>query len=571
MPEPTPFSWDDARGWLAGLPGGQGLNLAHEAVDRHVADGRGDRVALRLLSRHGERHEVTYAELAEQTNRFAGVLAGLGVGAGETVFVLSPRRALVHVAVLGTLKARAVACTLFSAFGPEPLLQRLALGHAAVVVTTRELYERKLAAVLPQLGHTPHVLVEGDDAPPGTLALGPLLAAAAPTYTIAPTAPGDPALLHFTSGTTGTPKGALHVHDAVVTHAATGRLVLGLRDEDVFWCTADPGWITGTSYGIVAPLVCGVTSVVDEADFDAVRWYRILADERVTVWYTAPTAIRMLMRAGAEAVAGAYLGGVRFAASVGEPLGADAVQWGRDTLGIEFHDNWWQTETGGIMIANRPGQPVRDGSMGTPIPGITVAIFRTEPDGALCHDADGRLVPVAGHDEAGQLALRAPWPSMFRAYLDQPERYARCFEDGWYLTGDLVRQDADGYVWFVARADDVIKTAGHLIGPFEVESVLNDHPAVVESGVYGVPDPVAGALVHAAVVLRAGAGEQADVLRSLTAHARSRLGAAVAPRRFIVVADLPKTRSGKILRRVLRARELGLPEGDLSSLEPSHA
>ncbi|MCC6435873.1 MAG: acetate--CoA ligase [Acidimicrobiales bacterium] len=579
------FSWDEARRWLAGLPDGGGVNLAHEAVDSHVADGHGERIALRLLGRHGERHEVSYAALAERSNRFANVLDGLGVAPGERVFVLSPRRLLVHVAVLGTLKARAVACTLFSAFGPEPILQRLQLGGARVIVTTGELYRRKLAPVREQLDRfeqPPVVLVEGDDIPEGTVGLDALLAAASPRFRIAPTDGQDPALLHFTSGTTGTPKGAVHVHDAVVTHLATGRLVLGLRDGDVFWCTADPGWVTGTSYGIVAPLACGVTSIVDEADFDAVRWYRLLAEERVTVWYTAPTAIRLLMRAGPDAVAGADLSAVRFAASVGEPLGADAVRWGREHLGIEFHDNWWQTETGGIMIANRAGIEVRDGSMGQPIPGIEIRVVATDDDGTVQHDPDGALIdiePVAhgadhGRDDAtgaGMLVLRAPWPSMFRTYLDQPERYRRCFDGDWYLSGDLVRRDTDGYVWFVSRSDDVIKTAGHLIGPFEVESVLNDHPAVVESGVYGVPDPMAGALVHAAVVLRPGFGTEAEVLRSITAHARRRLGAAVAPRLFVVVAELPKTRSGKILRRLLRARELGLPEGDLSSLEPSHA
>ena len=567
----SPFRWAEARAWLTGLPDGGGLNLAHEAVDRHVADGRGAEVALRLLGRDGTAGALTFGELAALTNRFAGVLVGLGIEAGDAVFVLSPRRALVHVAVLGALKARAVACPLFSAFGPEPIAQRLRIGQAAAVVTTKELYERKLRTALAGLDRMPLVLVEGDDAPEGTIALDPLLAAADPHYRIPPTSPDDPALLHFTSGTTGLPKGALHVHEAVVTHAATGRLVLGLRDDDVYWCTADPGWVTGTSYGIVAPLVCGVTTVVDEAEFDALRWYRTLEEQRVTVWYTAPTAIRLLMRAGPDAAAGADLRRLRFAASVGEPLGADAVQWGRSALGIEFHDNWWQTETGGIMVANRPGMAVRDGSMGLPVPGITATLLRTEEDGTLCHDEHGHPVEVHDPAESGQLALQAPWPSMFRAYLGQPERYARCFEAGWYLTGDLVRRDADGYLWFVSRVDDVIKTAGHLVGPFEVESVLNDHPAVAESAVYGIPDPVAGSVVHAAVVLRPGFGAPDAVLRSILAHGRGRLGAAVAPRHFVVVDELPKTRSGKILRRLLRARELGLPDGDLSTLEPSHA
>jgi acetyl-CoA synthetase len=565
------FSWEAERRRLDGLPGGRGLNLAYEAVDRHIAGPRADHVALRLLGKRGGVRDVTYAELARRTNELAQVLDRLGVGAGERVFVLLPRVLELYVTVLGTVKHRSVACTLFSAFGPEPVRQRMALGSARALVTTPALYRRKVAAIRPSLAGLEHVLVVGDDVPPGTMSLDALLTEAPSSYEIPPTNPEDPALLHFTSGTTGTPKGAVHVHGAVVAHHTTGRLALDLHPDDVYWCTADPGWVTGTSYGIVAPLTLGVTSIVDEGDFDADRWYGILQDQRVSVWYTAPTAIRMLMRLGADVAHEYDLSHLRVAASVGEPLNPAAVRWGVDAIGRPFHDNWWQTETGGIMIGNIPGHPIRPGSMGRPLPGIEAAILRRDDEGELVHPADDpasvELVTKPG--EQGVLALRPGWPSMFRTYLGDEARYRAAFSGGWYVTGDLVSRDADGYYWFVGRADDVIKTAGHLIGPFEVESALMQHPAVAEAGVYGVPDAVAGNVVHAVAVLRPGFEPSDRLNDELIAHGRTLLGAAVAPRSIMVAASLPRTRSGKILRRLLRARELGLPEGDTSTLESS--
>jgi acetyl-CoA synthetase len=556
------FDWSLARRALDGLPGGRGLNIAHEAVDRHAFGARRDRVALRWLGKGGAIEDIRYGDLAARTNRFANVLTRLGVRRGERVFVLAGRVPELYVTALGALKTGAVFCPLFSAFGPEPIAARLTLGNGKVLVTTRALYERKIAAIRASLPELEHVLVVGDGAPPpGTLGFPALVADASAEFTIPPTDPEEPALLHFTSGTTGRPKGALHVHAAIIAHHTTGRLALDLHDDDVFWCTADPGWVTGTSFGIVSPLSNGVTSIVDEADFDAARWYAILQEQKVDVWYTAPTAIRMLMRAGDELPRRYDLSRLRFVASVGEPLNPEAVVWGERVLGRAIHDNWWQTETGGIMIANYASMPIRPGSMGRPLPGIEAAIVQRV--------GENRVEVLAASDVEGELALRPGWPSMFRGYLHDDERYRKCFVDGWYLSGDLARRDRDGYFWFVGRADDVIKSSGHLIGPFEVESALMEHPAVAEAGVIGKPDAIAGEVVKAFVALKPGRVADEAARRELLGFARKRLGTAVAPKEIEIVSSLPRTRSGKILRRLLKARELGLPEGDTSTLEAS--
>jgi acetyl-CoA synthetase len=562
------FSWEAARAALDGLPGDAGLNIAHEAVDRHAAGPRRDRIAMRWLRKDGTVTEATYGELRASTNRFANMLRTLGIGPRDRVFTLLGRVPELYVAAIGTLKTGAVFSPLFSAFGPEPIRQRLARGEGKLLITTPALYRRRIEPIRESLPELRHILLVGPttDTLPGTANLGLLLAARSADFEIPPTAPGDMALLHFTSGTTGTPKGAIHVHEAAVAHYATGASALDLHADDVFWCTADPGWVTGTSYGIIAPLLHGVTSIVDEAEFEAERWYRILQDQRVTVWYTAPTALRMLMRAGDELPKEYDLSRLRFIASVGEPLNPEAVVWGQEALGLPIHDNWWQTETGGIMIANLAGADIRPGSMGRPLPGVEAAILRRGPDGRAAV-RDGAVDVIDEPDVDGELALKPGWPSMFRGYLHDEARTEACFAGGWYLTGDVARRDGDGWMWFVGRADDVIKSAGHLIGPFEVESVLMEHPAVVEAGVIGVPDPVAGEVVKAFVTLRPGHEPSEDLRLDLIGLARRRLGAAVAPREIAFDQHLPHTKSGKIMRRLLKARELGLPEGDLSTLE----
>lgn len=556
------FSWDKARQELNGLPGGIGLNIAHEAVDRHANSKLADHLAMRWLGKSGAVRDYTFRDLQLLTNRFANALRRLGVTKGETIYALTGRIPELYVAALGTLKNRSVFCPLFSAFGPEPIQARMKIGKAKVLLTTRSLYEKKIAAIRPSLPSLKHVVLVED--PPGatpiedTLNYDELMNHSSPQFVIGPTAPEDVALLHFTSGTTGTPKGAVHVHEAVVAHHITGKLALDLQADDIFWCTADPGWVTGTSYGIIAPLTNGVTSIVDEDDFDAQRWYRILQEQRVSVWYTAPTAIRMMMKSGAQLARNYDLPSLRFLTSVGEPLNPEAVVWGQEAFGSPFHDNWWQTETGGIMIANYASMDVKPGSMGRPLPGIQAEIVRTSESG---------VEVIQEANIQGELALRPGWPSMFRAYLNEPERYRKCFVGGFYLTGDLARKDEDGYFWFIGRRDDVIKTSGHLIGPFEVESTLMEHEAVAEAGVIGKPDPIAMEVVKAFVLLKHGYKPSDALRRELLGFARVRLGAVVAPKEIEFVTTLPHTRSGKIMRRLLKAREMGLPEGDLSTLE----
>ena len=550
------FTWDAATAELAGLPGGSGINIAYEAADRHVDAGDGGRVALRWIRKDRSTREYTYRDLKDLSARFANALKDLGAERGEKVFSLLGRVPELFVSALGTWKCGAVFCPLFSAFGPEPIKARMTIAGASVLVTTERLFRRKVAPMLPDLTSLRHVILVGGGE--GGHDFDSLIGSASNEFTYVDTQADELSTLHFTSGTTGKPKGAMHVHGAVAAHRATARFALDLHPEDTYWCTADPGWVTGTSYGIIGPLVIGCTAIADEAEFNAERWYGILAEEKVNVWYTAPTAIRMLMRAGDEMPGSFDLSSLRFIASVGEPLNPEAVLWGERVLGLPIHDNWWQSETGGIMIANYASMDINPGSMGKPLPGIEAAIVRRTDDGVELIDTP---------DTKGELALKRGWPSMFRGYLGEEARYRKCFAGDWYLTEDLATRDADGYFWFVGRADDIIKSAGHLIGPFEVESALIEHEAVAEAGVIGMPDPITGEVVKAFVALNPGYRQSEALTKDILAHARKRLGPAVAPRLLAFRATLPKTRSGKIMRRLLKARELGLPEGDTSTLE----
>lgn len=555
------FRWDQAFKEIDGLPDNKGINIAYEAVDRHVSKGKGDKLALRFIKKNQERDDFTFLELKKLSDQFANVLKSLGVGSGDPVFVLSDRIPELYITALGTWKNRSIFCPLFSAFGPEPIKSRLTIGAGKVLVTTEELYKKKVLSILPELPQLKYVLVigKGDTVPEGTLNYRDLLERASSDWTIEPTDPEEVATYHFTSGTTGKPKGAIHVHKAVAAHCVTGRLALDFHPEDIFWCTADPGWVTGTSYGIISPLANGITSIIDEKDFEAERWYRILEKENVTIWYTAPTAIRMMMKMGVDLIQKYHFPHLRFIASVGEPLNPEAVRWGMEAFHLPIHDNWWQTETGGIMIANYAAMEIKPGSMGRPLPGIEAVIVE--------HTEEGDFRIIDKSDVQGELALKEGWPSMFRGYIHEEERYKKSFLNGYYLTGDLAKIDRDGYFWFVGRKDDIIKSAGHLIGPFEVESALMEHPAIAEAAVIGKPDPVAMEIVIAYVSLNKGFEKSEDLELEILGFARKHLGAAIAPKEIHFLESLPKTRSGKIMRRLLKTELLGLPKGDTSTLE----
>ena len=550
------FDYERIMDELDGLPGG-GLNIAHESLDRHVQAGRGEKPCILWEGKDGRSEIYSYDRMARLSNQFANVLQKLGVQKGDRVFVYMDRIPELYAAAFGTLKAGCIIGPLFSAFGPDAIRDRLENSGAVVLVTTPEL-RAKVHEVRAELPDLKHLIIASHNAPPevgaGELSWNELMDSASEEFEIVRTEPEDPAVMHYTSGTTGKPKGAVHVHKAVLGHYATGKFVLDLHPDDIYWCTADPGWVTGTSYGMFAPCTNGVTSVIYEGSFGASKWYEVIQKYKVNVWYTAPTAIRMLMRAGTDVPKRFDLSSLRYVMSVGEPLNPEGVIWGQSAFGLPIHDNWWQTETGSILIANYPALPIRPGSMGRPMPGIEPGII----------DNDGNVVDPGTE---GDLAVRPGWPSMFRTYWRNEELYSSCFRNGWYITGDRARMDEDGYYWFVGRADDVINTAGHLVGPFEVESALIEHPAVAEAGVIGKPDPVAMEIVKAFVSLKEGFEATDQLRRELIGFGRQKLGPGVAPREIEFIDSLPKTRSGKIMRRLLKARELGLDEGDTSTLE----
>lgn len=551
------FSWHEIYNELDWLPGGY-LNKAHECIDRHCEGNGGNKLALIWVSKTGTEEKYTFSQLRDQTNKFANVLQGLGVQKGDRVFLYLDRIPEQYIALFGTLKSGAICGPLFSAFGPDPVRDRLEDSGATVLVTQPDLL-RRISNILPNLPALKHIIMvnkTAHDEPPvfkSQLDYETLMGQASNAYEIAKTTMYDYSIMHYTSGTTGKPKGAVHRHMAIVQQYITGKWVLDLQDSDVYWCTADPGWVTGTSYGMFAPWSNGVTQLIYEGGFRASTWYELIEKYGVTVWYTAPTAIRMLMKAGEELPSRSNLSSLRHINSVGEPLNPEAVIWGTRVFKQPIHDNWWQTETGAILVANYPTLPVRPGSMGRPLPGIEMGIL----------DDDFNSLPPGVE---GQLAVRPGWPSMFHTYWGNQQLYNSRFRKGWYITGDQAKRDEDGYYWFVGRVDDVINTAGHLVGPFEVESMLIEHPAVAEAAVIGVPDPLAMEIVKGFVALKDGITASDELRNEILRFGRDRLQT-IAPRQIEFRDSLPKTRSGKIMRRLLKAQELGLPLGDTSTLE----
>ena len=556
-----PAAWQAARESLIGPDGGLNLGAAPERF------ASADAVALQVCGTDGADKTISYATLADRTDRIARVLRWIGLKPRDRLFVLLERGSAFHEVVLGGLKAGAVVAPLFPAFGPVPIATRIRIAQGGFLVTTDALYARKIAPVrdtLPGLRgvlRVPGVAGEDDSAMADEpIDLPAMMAQLGAGPAQVPTEAADPAWIHFTSGTTGTPKAVLHSHGAGVQILASAQEALGLGAGDRYWCSADPGWVTGTVYGVMAPLLVGATSVIAPGLFDPQRWLDTLAQARVQVWYTTPTALRMLMRVWPDAAKRPSLPELRVVASVGEPLNPEVIEWGRQVLGQPVRDTWWQTETGAIMVAAQPDGGTPDGAMGRPLGGLRAHLVergRGDTVRRLANDVPGE----------GELAFDAGWPAMFRDYLGHSEQYTACFRDGLYLSGDRVRRDAQGQLWFLGRADDMIKSAGHLIGAFEVERVLMAHPAVVEAAAIGVPDDTVGEQVQAVVTVHTGVTPSDALATELRAHARARLGAVLAPKAITFARHLPHTRSGKIMRRLVRAQALGLPTDDLSMLE----
>jgi len=536
------------------IQGGQ-YNIGHICTRMQCDRGLGDKVAMRWLGAHGERADYTFGDLERQSSRFANVVGDLGVAPGEVFFIFLPKMPEVFFAFLGGLKARAITGTLFANFGEEALLDRL--GDAGCkAILTRQSYLKKFQRIRDKLPTLKHILlVDAEkDLAPDVLSYPRLMAAASERFETALTPLETPSVLHYTSGSTGKPKGALHHHRSVLHQSRTAAEVLDLKPDDRYWCTADQGWVTGTSYGIIGPWSLGVTQLHFGGAYDAEKWFRLLQDERVSVWYTAPTALRMLMREDPALFGRFDLSGVRHIFSVGEPLNPEVISWGRKVLGHDIYDTWWQTETGGILITNRPGLEIRPGSMGRPLPWIEAAIVAD----------DGTVLPDGEH---GNLCLKPGWDSMFISYFHHEDVYRQKFRHGWYLTGDTAYRDADGYYWFQGRSDDVINTSGHLVSPFEVESALLEVAGIAEAGVIGASDDLLWEKVVAFVALRPGAAWGPELELKARIHVSNRVSTVATPQEFRVLENIPKTKSGKIMRRVLKARYTGGSVGDVSTLD----
>ncbi len=534
------------------------INAAYNAVDKHVGTEKENKIAVHFHAADGNHRQFTYKDLSEASNKFANMLGELGIKRGDRLFLYLPRIPEVYVSFLGTLKAGVIAGTMFAAFGTDAILDRLGDSGAIAVITTPELKERvdQVRDRLPELKHVIVVDNRGQDVTlgEGDVSYTNMFDKQPASYDVEHMSPDDYAYMLYTSGTTGKSKGVVHAHgDSIQAHLTT-KWVLDIHDEDVYWCTADHGWVTGVVYGILGPFSNGARQVMFEGRFDADEWFKVIQDYKVTVWYTAPTAIRMLMRAGNDIPTKYDLSSLRYINSVGEPLNPEAIRWSLDVIGLPFHDNWWQTETGSILIANYQCMDIKLGSMGRPFPGIVASVV----------DDNGNEL---GPGEHGNLAIRPGWPAMLKTIWNNQAKYDEYFKFGWYMPGDKAYLDSDGYFWFIGRADDVIMTSGERVGPFEVESALVEHAAIAEAGVIGKPDMLRGEIIKAFITLADGYSASDELMEDIKQFVKARLAGHAYPREIQIVDTLPKTQSGKIMRRVLKAREMGLPVGDTATME----
>ncbi|MCK5832100.1 acetate--CoA ligase [bacterium] len=550
------FSWEHAKQILGYTE--DSVNIGWYCSDRICEQGKSNKIALIWEGFKGEVEKYTFDELRLNSNTYASFLRSIGVKEGDRVCLFMDKIPDLYFSFLGILKIGAIAQPLFSAFGEEALFTRMDNASSSVILTTKKHF-RKVRRIKDQLPALKHIVVVDDKTP--KLEEREMFFILKETNKVdkidlCKTGPESPSVLHYTSGTTGQPKGALHVHSSIICQHITTKWVLDLRDDDIYWCTADPGWVTGTSYGIIGPWSLGVTQVVYDGGFGAAKWYRILQDYNVSVWYSAPTAIRLLMKEGTELVKQFKYPKLRHMCSVGEPLNPEGVLWGQEAFGRPFLDTYWQTETGAMVITNFPGMEIRPGSMGKAFPGITAVVLDLKT-----------YEVIKEPNKVGLIALKPGWPSMMREYWKNPEVYNKKFINGWYITGDRSSIDKDGYFWFVGRDDDVINTGGHLVGPFEIESALLEHEAVAEAAAIGKPDPVNMEVVKTFVALKPGYAPSDDLELSIMNFIRKRLSPLAMPQEIEFMDKLPKTRSGKIMRRLLKAKEWGEEVGDTSTLE----
>jgi acetyl-CoA synthetase len=543
------LSWDEVEKAFSWYDTGK-INMAYETIDRHVHDGYGDKIALHYKL-DDDIQSYTFKEMMENSNKAANVLKDIGVKKGDRVFIFMARSPELYFTLLGALKIGAIVGPLFEAFMEKAVKDRLENSEASTIITTSELVGRVPVDELPDLQH---VVVVGDEVDEDHIDFRKLYQDASDEFDIEWLDKEDGLILHYTSGSTGQPKGVLHVQEAMVQQYISGKYVLDLKEDDIYWCTADPGWVTGTSYGIFAPWLNRTTNVVVGGRFSPESWYDALEKLKVTVWYSAPTAFRMLMGASDDIIEKYDLSSLRHVLSVGEPLNPEVVKWGMDVYKLRIHDTWWMTETGAHMIVNFPSLDIKAGSMGKPLPGVEATII----------DDQGNELPP---NRMGNLALKKGWPAMMREIWKNKPKYDSYFIGDWYISGDSAYKDEEGYFWFQGRVDDVIMTAGERVGPFEIESKLVEHEAVQEAGVIGKPDPIRGEIVKAFIALREGYEPTDELKEEIRVFVKNGLAAHAAPREIEFKDSLPKTRSGKIMRRVLKAWELDLPAGDLSSMD----
>ena len=552
------FNWSIAEKEL-GYSEAKIKNIGWYCSDRICAMGKAQKQALIWEGHDGTEKRYTFNDVRLASNTIGTFLKNLGLENEDRVCLFMDKIPELYFSFLGVLKIGAIAQPLFSAFGDESLHVRLENAETKAIITQRK-HVAKVRRILDQSPYLKHIIiVDYDGRHPlreREISFSLDECALVEELEIFHATAESPSVLHYTSGTTGQPKGVKNVHYSLISQYLTTKWVLDLQDDDIYWCTADPGWVTGTSYGIIGPWSLGITQCVLDKGFSADNWYQFIEKNKITVWYSAPTAIRSLMKAGEEVVKKYNLSSLRHLASVGEPLNAEAVIWSEKVYGLPFLDTYWQTETGSIMISNYPGMPIKPGSMGKSFPGIVGTVVDTKT-----------FKPIETPGKIGLIAFKPGWPAMMRSYWNNEETYQSKFKNGWYIPGDRARLDSDDYFWFVGRDDDIINTGGHLVSPFEVESALLESEQVAESAVVSKPDEINMEVVKAFVALKTGFEPTPDTELKIMNFIRKKLSPLAMPQEIEFVKLLPKTRSGKIMRRLLHAQEWGEEIGDTSTLE----